>query len=311
MKASTTQNRKRVEGDRWAVILAGGDGTRLRSFTRSITGDDRPKQFAPVIGGQTLLDQTRKRVALAVPGENTLLVVTKAHQRFYQSLANNPKLVIQPENKGTAPGIIYPLIRIAAEAPDAVVAVFPSDHYFSDDERFMSYVDAGFETARRNHQVVTLMGMAPQAPEVEFGWVEPHILKMSKGVAPVRRFWEKPSLKVATKLMDEGCLWNSFVMIGQVQAFIQMTKRALPELVSYFEALQPVLNTDEEYPNVRALYSWLGDVNFSHEVLVKRPGDLAVMRIENVGWSDLGDPSRVLATLGRMGVQTQAAISAS
>jgi mannose-1-phosphate guanylyltransferase len=60
--------------NRWAVILAGGDGTRLRSLTRSITGDERPKQFVPVIGGKTLLDQTRRRVATAVSLDQTLLV---------------------------------------------------------------------------------------------------------------------------------------------------------------------------------------------------------------------------------------------
>src|SRR5438093_13441288 len=72
--------------ERWAVVLAGGDGTRLQSMTRSITGDDAPKQFVPVIGGSTLLDQTRRRVALSVLPCRTLFVVTDKHRRFYQSL---------------------------------------------------------------------------------------------------------------------------------------------------------------------------------------------------------------------------------
>src|SRR4029078_6196701 len=75
--------------ERWAVILAGGDGTRLQSMTRTITGDDRPKQFVPVIGGSTLLDQTRSRVALTVSPTQTLLVVTEKHRRFYQSLTRS------------------------------------------------------------------------------------------------------------------------------------------------------------------------------------------------------------------------------
>ena len=296
--------------NRWAVILAGGDGTRLRSFTRALTGDERPKQFAPIIGGQTLLDQTRRRVATAVAEENTLLVVTRKHQEFYRSLANVSDLVIQPENKGTALGIIYPLMRIAAQAPDAVVAIFPSDHYFSDDEKFMSYVETAFEMSARNRGTVTLLGITPDYPEVEFGWIEPSVLKISNGVAPVMRFWEKPSSELATKLMDQGCLWNSFVMIGQVQAFLDMTKRALPDLLDYFEAIVPVFRTADEYRNVRALYSWMPEVNFSHQVLEKQPGSLGVIRVDNVGWSDLGEPSRVLATLSRVGVQAQAARSA-
>lgn len=313
MKGFLTQrNNNRLHAtNRWAVILAGGDGTRLRSFTRAITGDERPKQFAPVIGGQTLLEQTRNRVALAVPEENTLVVVTKAHEEFYRPIASNLKLLVQPANKGTAPGIIYPLMRIAAEAPDAVVAMFPSDHYFTDDRKFMSYVEAGFETANRSPRTVTLLGITPDAPEVEFGWIEPNTMRTTNGVAPVRRFWEKPSLRIACKLMDRGCLWNSFVMIGRVDAFLNMTKRALPELFSFFQALVPVFGTPEEFPNLQTLYSWLPDVNFSREVLALRPDDLGVMKVDNVGWSDLGDPSRVLATLRRMGADLQAARSAS
>lgn len=297
--------------DRWAVILAGGDGTRLRSFTRTLTGDERPKQFAPVIGGQTLLDQTIARVALAVPEYKTLTVVTRKHEQYYQSFLNSAQLLVQPENKGTAPGIIYPLMRIAAQSPDAIVAVFPSDHYFSDDEKFMSYVELGFEAASRNRHMVTLLGIAPEAPEPDFGWIEPDLLRGQHGVAPVRRFWEKPSANVARSLMERGCLWNSFVMIGSVKAFLNMTKRTLTELFEYFQAIIPVFGTRDEFPNLQALYSWLPEVNFSHKVLALRPDDLSVIKVDSVGWSDLGDPARVLATLSRIGHETEVATSAS
>src|SRR6185369_11465420 len=102
--------------DRWAVILAGGDGTRLQSMTRVITGDNRPKQFVPVIGGSTLLNQTRRRVALSIEPSRTMIVLTQKHQRFYQSLREEiPRGLLpeQPENKGTAPAILYALLRVA------------------------------------------------------------------------------------------------------------------------------------------------------------------------------------------------------
>lgn len=324
MSSSPTQQIRRkghvrdaTKSDRWAIILAGGDGTRLRSFTRSITGDERPKQFCPIFGNKTLLDQTRDRVALSVSREKTLLVVTESHKKFYQPLAENPAtrngLLVQPLNKGTAPAILYPLFRIAAASPDAVVAVFPSDHYFSDDEKFMDYVELGFEVARRRPEIITLLGMAPEAPEIEFGWIEPHVTSLGDqpAVSPVRRFWEKPSISVARKLMERGCLWNSFVMIGRVNAFLKITKRALPDLAGHFDAIYPAMGTSMEFAHLRELYSWLPDINFSHEVLAMRPQDLTVMKVDNVGWSDLGEPSRVLATMGRMGLQTEWARSAS
>ena len=283
--------------NRYAVILAGGDGTRLRSLTRAITGDERPKQFAPVIGGQTLLDQTRSRVRLSISEANTFVVVTKKHERFYQPLANTTRLLVQPENKGTAPGIIFPLLRIAAESPNAIVAIFPSDHYFADDRKFMSYLDTGLETSEHNRSVVTLLGISPDAPETDLGWIEPELLQTNRGVAPVRRFWEKPTLSVAQELMERGCLWNSFVMVGSVEAFLKMIRCALPELFSYFEAVVPVFGTPDEFPNLRTLYAWLPDVNFSKEVLERRADDLRVIKVDNVGWSDLGEPSRVGALL--------------
>ncbi|HEX7774120.1 MAG TPA: sugar phosphate nucleotidyltransferase, partial [Pyrinomonadaceae bacterium] len=147
--------------DRWAVILAGGDGTRLQSMTRSITGDNRPKQFVPVIGGSTLLNQTRRRVALSIEPSRTMIVVTQKHRLFYESLADEISsglLLEQPVNKGTAPAILYALLRVAAKSPNAVVALFPSDHYFADDEEFMSHIDVAIDAVEVQPSTVLLLG---------------------------------------------------------------------------------------------------------------------------------------------------------
>jgi len=302
--------------DRWAVILAGGDGTRLRSFTRSITGDERPKQFCPIVGGRTLLDQTRDRVASSVSQDQTLLVLTRSHERFYKQIAaslSRDLLLIQPENKGTAPAIIYALMRIAWKSPEATVAIFPSDHYFSDDAAFMSHVESAFDAARTRPETVTLLGITPESPEVEYGWIEPQssiLGRLPRAISRVRRFWEKPSAKLANDLMKRGCLWNSFVMVGRADAFLRMARRTLPELCDFFAAIIPSFGTQTEAGHLRELYSWIPSTNFSQEVLAMRPDDLAVMKVDEVGWSDLGEPSRVLTTLARLGVQAEWAASA-
>jgi mannose-1-phosphate guanylyltransferase len=292
---------------RWAVILAGGEGTRLRSLTRAIVGDERPKQFCPILGDETLLDQTRNRVALAVPSQQTLFVLTRTHQQFYRPhLGEVPPelLVVQPKNKGTAPAILYCLMRLSKIDPWSTVAFFPSDHYFSDDAGFMSYVDAAFDATHSGDDKVILLGIKPHEPETEFGWIEPLASTLtSDAMSWVRRFWEKPTDEIARGLMDSGCLWNSFVMVGSVSAFLKMIRRALPDLWNSFKSIEPVLNTTEESQAVQDLYSLIPDTNFSQSVLAKRPGNLAVLPVAGLKWNDLGKPQRVLSTLADIGIK--------
>lgn len=303
--------------DRWAVILAGGDGTRLQSMTRALTGDNRPKQFVPVIGGSTLLEQTRRRVARSVTPSQTFIVVTQKHRRFYKSLDHevSPGLLLQqPANKGTAPAIIYALLRVATKSPKATVALFPSDHFFTDDEQFMSHIDTAFDAIQIAPGTITLLGITPTSAEKEYGWIEPQrsiLGSAARSITHVRRFWEKPSATLAHTLMERGCLWNSFVIVGRVDALLRMTQAAVPQLYASFAALTPSFETAREPRALAELYSKIDDVNFSHEVLAARPQDLAVMRVGDVGWSDLGDPARVLSTLALIGVQSELAMSAS
>ena len=302
---------------RWAVILAGGDGTRLQSMTRTMTGDNRPKQFVPVIGGATLLNQTRQRVALSIEPDHTLVVVTQKHRRFYEPLANEISrdlLLEQPLNKGTAPAILYALLHVATRSPKAVVALFPSDHFFADDEEFMSHIDVAIDAVEVQPETVMSLGITPTAPETEYGWIEPHssiLAGAQRSITRVRKFWEKPSLSLATSLMERGCLWNSFVMVGRADALLKMTRAAIPETYAAFAAIAPTFQTAAEQKALARLYSQIEDSNFSHQVLAMRPEHLMVMRVGDVGWSDLGEPNRVLSTLARIGVRSHLAMSAS
>jgi len=118
----------------WALLLAGGDGRRLKPLTRQIAGDPRPKQFCAILDGETLLDRTRRRAELLTRGDQHVVVVSREHEPYYTGLATQlapDRLVVQPRNAGTAPGILYPLLRIRQLAGDVPVAIFPSDHYVS------------------------------------------------------------------------------------------------------------------------------------------------------------------------------------
>jgi len=159
-----------------------------------------------------------------------------------------------------------------------------------------------------------LLGITPSAPETEYGWIEPQksiLGSLPRSITRVSRFWEKPNANLAHTLMNRGCLWNSFVMVGRVDALLKLTRRALPEMYSRFAKIMSTFETATEPKALHELYSTIQESNFSHEVLAARSEDLTVMRVGDVGWSDLGEPARVLSTLARIGVQTEMAMSAS
>jgi mannose-1-phosphate guanylyltransferase len=297
--------------DRLAVILAGGDGSRLKALTKLVSGDDRPKQFCPIVGGRTLLDETRSRVAIGVAPSNTFFSLTQKHESFYERPLWNvaeANLVVQPENKGTAPAILYSLMRLARISPDSTAAFFPSDHYFSNDEGFMAHVDTAYKAAELNPHAVVLLGIEPEKPETAYGWIEPVrslFGDLSRSVSRVNKFWEKPTAGVAKELMSGGCLWNSFVMVGRIDAFLAMFSEHLPEMFRMFAASAATFGTRQEAAVIRSIYSWIDETNFSSEVLERSAEKLLVTRVGNVGWSDWGEPQRVMGTLNDLGIQTE------
>ena len=312
----TEQSRQHAAGPgRSAIILAGGDGTRLRDLTRLIAGDDRPKQFCALAGDETLIDETRRRVALSVPPARTFFSVTATHARFYTPLlADVPsrQIVAQPENRGTAPGILYALLRVAAVAPRDSVLILPSDHYVSDDARFMAHVDAAFELAADRPNLVALLGIHPDRPETEYGWIEPDgsITRPSgRAFQGVRRFWEKPDPALARTLYEGGCLWNSFVMIGRAATLLDLMAQTLPDLARAFLPIRRFMETPLEMAMLDAVYRDLPGADFSRGVLGVSPARLTVLPVRGVAWSDLGRPERVLA-LGRTAVRSRALIPA-
>ena len=292
-------------GRRWAVILAGGDGMRLRTLTRELAGDERPKQYCRVLGDETLLEQTRRRVSRSVSPLRTLVVVTRHHEPFYRdALADLPPhaVVVQPGNRGTAAGILYPLLRLETVTASDAVALFPSDHYVSDDEAFMAHVDAAFDAVRACPDLTVLLGIRPDRPETEYGWIEPGtpVVPLVRPrpllVSGVRRFWEKPGPRVAAQLEARGCLWNSFVTVSRVSALVGLVRQTLPAVYRTLAAARPAFDGPAEPAAVREAYAALPAADFSREVLATRPERLAVLPVAGVAWNDLGDPARVFAT---------------
>lgn len=294
-----------MQKHRWGVILAGGDGVRVRTVTRLVCGDDRPKQFCSLMGGRTLLAHTRRRTARSISPERTLFLLVASHYSFYaDELKNVPssQMLVQPSNRGTLPAILSSLMHIIRVDPQAVVAFFPSDHYYSDDGKFGAGVDLALDAAESDARPVILLGAPATHAETGYGWIEAEAAISTgsrNGLLRVKRFWEKPSLPVAMDLLDRGCVWNTFVMVGRAQAFLDLIRSGATQLYRRFERLNGSHGVNGGTEAVDAIYQGLTIADFSKLVLSVSPDRLGVFCLGDVGWSDLGDPQRLLEVLSR------------
>ncbi len=291
----------RMSRRRWAVILAGGDGIRLRGLTRFISGDDRPKQFCRILGERTLLGDARERAERSVQPDRVLYTVTRAHQNYYsRELADRaPQRIVQPYNKGTAPAILSSLLHIWQIDRDATVAVMPCDHSYSDEGAFTSALESAFAVVEETRpESVALTGVQPKGPEVEYGWIEVGgKLSFQADVFQVTGFHEKPPLPMAELLFQTGCLWNTFVMVGRASAFLKMAAEAVPGLLKALRSIHVSPDSDAETRIPDWVYDQIEPIDFSRQVLTPAARQLVTVRLPDVGWNDLGNPERVLSVL--------------
>jgi mannose-1-phosphate guanylyltransferase len=293
--------------DLWGVVLAGGDGMRLRSLTTRIAGDERPKQFCAIADRETLLDRTRRRLGLAVRDDRQVIVVTANHARYWEPLHREllpGRLVVQPLNAGTVAGIVYPLLQVQALADDPIVVVTPSDHEVVDERAFMAKVVEAAGLVELLPGRVVVLGIEADDAEPEYGWIEPMRLAPRPGAPralPVARFVEKPDPAQARALLERGGLWNSFVMVGRAGAFLELVREAVPDVLAQFAALEAVIGSTDEADTARRVYQALAPMGFAERVLTRVLARLLVLPVRAVGWCDWGTPRRVLASLKRRG----------
>src|SRR5262249_48625855 len=249
-----------------------------------ITGRPIPKQFCAVLGDRTLIEQTRARVALVAPGERTMIVVNHAHQAYYHALLDDAapeSVVVQPQNRETAPAIFYGLMRLRKLSPEAAVAIFPSDHFVSDDRAFARHVETAFEAVEHRPEVAVLLAIAPNAPESGYGWIEPAAILHagSSSLFRIAQFWEKPPAHTARAVLKKGCRWNSFVMVARVSGLLAILRKALPRLSAAFDPIASALGTPAEPEAATQIYREIASANFSKEVLERFPENWALLPV--------------------------------
>jgi mannose-1-phosphate guanylyltransferase len=281
---------------------------RLRSVTRAIVGDDRPKQYVPLLGGDSLLRRTLTRAAGLSPTERTVVVSQRRHAGWLATelCAHGPlTLLLQPENRDTAAGVLLPVYWIAARDPEATVIVYPSDHFVLEEAEFLAHVAEVVSFVDRRRDGIVLLGARATEPDTGYGWIEPGDIVGSTASGPicrVARFREKPTPRAAAMCLAREWLWNTFVMVARASTLVSVADVLLPDLHRRLTAVTPFFGTRHEASALEQTYASLPRHNFSETVLQAGLPFLSVSALPPLTWSDLGTPQRVFKLVRALGI---------
>lgn len=294
----------------WALVLGAGDGTRLRSLTTDSNGVAVPKQFCSLAGGRSLLEETVERASAVVSPERVVSIVAEQHRRWWQSALGelpDENIIVQPRNRGTAVGILLPLLEILDRDPHASILFLPSDHFVREEWVLRESIRRAAERIGELDEAIVLLGISPEEADPELGYIVPG-RGDGRGTFSVRRFVEKPEPALATQLLKVGSVWNSFIMAADGGRMLELYAERFPEVVT---AMIGAMKCPHRRKALTALYEELPDIDFSRHLLAGSETRLRLLTVPRCGWSDLGTPKRVAQTLERLPKRRDGVLSAA
>jgi mannose-1-phosphate guanylyltransferase/mannose-6-phosphate isomerase len=272
------------------LILAGGSGTRLWPLSR----EELPKQFLPLVGERTLLQETVLRLVPLASAQSVRVVAGREWQALVRHQVGGilsreaDPVIIEPVGRNTGPAIALGLASLretASAAEDDIVLVCPSDHVIRDRDAFVRSVRIAIDAAEKGALVT--FGIVPDGPETGYGYMECGPEEESGGVRPVLRFVEKPSLEAAEAYLKSGrYLWNGGMFCFRLGRMASDLNRHVPEIGALCEAgLGALLDGFESLPSVSIDYA-----------VMEKADDVAAVPLQ-AGWSDVGSWDAVYRAL--------------
>ncbi len=265
----------------YAILLAGGTGTRLWPVSRQLY----PKQLVKFIGDDSLVQSTIKRLSPVLDPQNVRIVCGEQHfhetARHMQDIGMQAdgKIICEPSGRNTAPAILLAVLHTLVVEKDAVLCVLPADHVIGNIERFHERLETAIRLADRGY--IVTFGIRPHYAETGYGYVEGDAA-VAEGALRVKRFVEKPDRKTARQYIEAGnFFWNSGMFAFKASVILEEFRTWQPDLLDKMNAI-----FDPGRPITKEDYDRLPDISIDYAVMEKTTR--GVVLPSDFGWSDIG-----------------------